>query len=247
MRWVLLVLAGCGFRPAAAQQADGGNVQPTDGRVDAKMVVRPIDAPPDAQIPIAFVQKASQTGHADISVTFASPQNVGDLDVVVVAWIGGLSALTVTDTAGNIYSEAGTDSNSNFTQAVFYAPNIAAAAAGNVVTASFGTSQGNSTLRAIEYSGLAASPLDAMQTSKGNGSTASASVTTSNAHDLIYVGETSDQTATGAGTGYTERLLVDGDLVEDRVVTTAGTQQASVPLNQTANWVVTMVAFKAAS
>lgn len=51
----------------------------------------------------------------------------------------------------------------------------------------------------------------------------------------------------GAGTGYTTRTITspDGDIAEDRVVTSAGSYSATAPLTG-GSWVMQMVAFKAA-
>src|SRR4029077_13329100 len=51
------------------------------------------------------------------------------------------------------------------------------------------------------------------------------------------------------GTGFTNRIRTspDGDIAEDRVVTTAGSYSASAPLYSAGHWIMQMVAFKAAS
>jgi len=51
---------------------------------------------------------------------------------------------------------------------------------------------------------------------------------------------------TGAGTGYTTRIITnpDADLAEDRIVSSVGAYSATAPQNGT--WVMQMVAFRAA-
>jgi hypothetical protein len=55
-----------------------------------------------------------------------------------------------------------------------------------------------------------------------------------------------DQTR-GPGAGYTSRVLTspDGDILEDEIVTTAGSYNATAQLNGNA-WIMQMVAFRAA-
>ena len=61
---------------------------------------------------------------------------------------------------------------------------------------------------------------------------------------LVGVGMTSGAFS-GAGTGYTTRIITnpDADIAEDRVVSSVGSYSATAPQNGT--WVMQMVAFKA--
>ena len=244
----MLLLVGCGFRPTAAQP--GIDAFPEDAP-DARPDARPIDAPPDAAIPITFVQvatkKSASSSTTTVAATLTGPTTAGDLLVVVISWAAGPTTTAMADTAGNTFTPVGTGTSSNISQAVFYAPDIVASPASNVVTATFGTNENGPTIRVVEYSGVAASPFDAAATMTGTGTTGSASTTTSHAHDLIYLAETSDQVATGPGSGYTMRTIFDGDEVEDREVETAGDTTGDVPLDVTATWVATIVAFMGAS
>ena len=79
---------------------------------------------------------------------------------------------------------------------IYYAQNIAAAAAGaNTVTVTFNTTVKYPDVRIVEYSGISTSgPLDVAVGASGTGtSVSSGSVTTSNANDLLvgadYIGE----------------------------------------------------------
>ena len=113
---------------------------------------------------------------ASVAATYAKAQVGGDLDVVVVGWNDTTSTLSsVTDLAGNTYSLAVGPAQyaPDLSQAIYYAPNIHASAAGtNTVTVAFGQAANVVDLRILEYSGLdPASPLDqvAVDTGKGAG------------------------------------------------------------------------------
>ena len=67
------------------------------------------------------------------AVTFTATQVAGDLNVVVVGWNDSTATVsTVTDTSGNTYTLAvgPTVVSGTLSQSIYYAKNIAAAAAG---------------------------------------------------------------------------------------------------------------------
>ncbi len=74
-------------------------------------------------------------------------------------------------------------------------------------------------------------------------------MTTKNNSDLLVGANTVQRSTTGAGSGYTQRMLTkpDGDIAEDRIVTAAGSYSASAPLTAAGGSVMQMVAFRAAS
>ena len=103
-----------------------------------------IDAAAAAAItPPAFVQVSAatpQTNQSSVPVTYTGAQAAGDTNILAVGWNNTTSTLTaVTDSAGNTYQLAvPTATGSGISQAIYYAPNIKAAAAGtNTVTATF--------------------------------------------------------------------------------------------------------------
>jgi hypothetical protein len=86
-------------------------------------------------------------------------------------------------------------------------------------------------------------------TASGTGSTATSStpaVVTTNASDLLLAANTVATWTTGAGAGWTSRVITspDGDIAEDRIVSTAGSYSATAPLGGAGPWVMQMVAFK---
>jgi len=207
---------------------------------------------------IGFVQANSttpQTAQSSVSLPYASAQAAGDLNVVIIGWNDTATAVTsVTDTTGNVYAlAAGPTTASNLlSQSIYYAKNIgAASASANTVTVQFSAAAGAPDVRIVEYSGLDLSnPLDAVQAGSGSSSTSSAGpVTTSSATDLIVAANTVFTLTTGAGAGFTSRLITspDGDIVEDQTTTAAGSYSATASLSSSGAWVMQVVAFRAAS
>ena len=99
-------------------------------------------------------------------VIYTKAQTAGNLNVVVVGWNDSTAQISsVTDSKGNVYALAAgpTAQTGTATQAIYYASNIAAAAAsGNTVTVTFNTAAVYPDIRIAEYSGIdPAAPVDA--------------------------------------------------------------------------------------
>jgi hypothetical protein len=89
--------------------------------------------------------------------------------------------------------------------------------------------------------------LDAKAGASGNSATAnSGPATTTVANELIFGADTVATGNSGAGSGFTSRIITtpDGDIAEDKVVTTAGSNSATAPLTAAGPWVMQMVTFK---
>jgi chitodextrinase len=191
---------------------------------------------------------------ATVSVKYTLAENAGDFNVVVVGWNDTSANVTsVTDSKGNSYSRAvgPTALSGVFSQSIYYATNIAAAAAGsNTVTVNFSPSAVNPDLRILEYQGIAHSgPVDVTTAATGTSTTSSTgSVNITNAGDLLIGANLVTFLTAGPGPGYVQRSLTapDGDIVEDRVVITPGSYSASAPLQISCGWLMQLVAFKAA-
>jgi hypothetical protein len=206
---------------------------------------------------IAFVQRNSadpQTPQTTVAVPYTLAQTAGNLNVVVVGWNDSTAKVSsVVDSRGNVYSlaAAAVVQSGTASQAIYYAKNIAAAAAGaNTVTVTFTVAAVYPDIRIAEYGGLdTVNPLDVSVGTQGNSATSdSGPVTTTNVNDLL-VGANLVQTLTsGAGTGYTSRVITspDGDILEDRVVTATGSYNATASVTAGA-WIMQMVAFRAAA
>ena len=204
---------------------------------------------------IAFVQEAGlnpNTG-SPVSVTFTAAQTAGNFNVVTVAWDDTTSTvLSITDTKGNTYVQAGTSTTISgiVTQQVYYATNIAAAAAGaNTVTVVYSKSVTYPEVKITEYSGISTtSPFDGMASGTGTGTAIiTKSLTTTNANDLLLATDVVYGTSTAGDPNYTSRDTVGGDLEQDRIVSAVGTYTASDTQTPSSWWLIQLVAFKAAA
>jgi hypothetical protein len=132
-------------------------------------------------------------------------------------------------------------------QAIYYAKNIKAAAAGsNIVTVQFSGAAAYPDVRVAEYSGFnLVSPLDTSASASGSGATASSgNLTTSAAHEVIFgAGITSGLFLSGTN-GFVTRTITspDGDIAGDKLAPTAGTYAATASVGS-APWVMQAVAF----
>jgi len=202
--------------------------------------------------PLAFVQGnyASPGSGSSVSVPFQSAQAGGDLNVVFVGWDQASSAVTsITDTQGNAYVVASgpTVNPSGTTQVVYYAKNIAAAAAGaNTVTITLNSSVSYPDVRALEFSGVdTTSPFDVAAAATGTGATLnSGNLTTSAANELLVAsGNVQHSYTGGAGPGYTQILVSSWNLVEDAIAATPGSYSATSTASS-GYWVMQLIAFK---
>ena len=177
-----------------------------------------------------------------------------NLNVVVVGWNSSAGqVLSVTDTVGNIYvSAVGPTVFGGFaTQSIYYAANIAPAAANaNTVTVTFSVPAPFPDIRIAEYRGLATSaPVDVVVAAQGSTTSSnSGSVATTNANDLLVAANLVQTGTTAAGAGFTNRVITvpDGDILEDQIVTATGTYSAAAPVSPAGSWIMQMVAFRAA-
>jgi len=207
-------------------------------------------ATPAASITFVQTTSAQSTSSASVSIVYKNPQLAGDLNVVVVGWKDTTRTVSaVSDSSGNTYSLAvGPTKNTSagLTQAIYYAKNIAAAAAGtNTVTVMFSGAAMLPDIQTLEYGGLnLSSPLDVKAGATGSASTAnSGSATTTTAKELIFGAGTTCGIFKGAGSGFTNREITSyGDIAEDKIVSSKGSYKATAPVN--CGWVMQMATFK---
>jgi hypothetical protein len=202
-------------------------------------------------VPIGFAQVAFSTPQSPVSTlatAFPGAQTAGNLNVVVVGWNDATSNVTgISDSQGNTYALAiGPTRGTNLSQSIYYAKNIKGG--NNTVTVTFNQAAQWVDVRILEYAGLSTTaPVDVAAGASGN-STApnSGSATTTTANELIFGANTVWTSNTVAGPSFTIRTITtpDGDLAEDRVVTTTGSYNASSTLWTAGPWVMQMVAFK---
>ena len=89
--------------------------------------------------------------------------------------------------------------------------------------------------------------MDVTAGASGSGTAAnSGAATTTSANELIFGANTVATTTKAAGSGFTSRIITspDGDIAEDKVVTTAGSNSATATLSSSGPWVMQMVTFK---
>src|SRR6185369_17752433 len=125
-----------------------------------------------------------------------------------------------------------------------YAANIAGGS--NTVTVQFNQPAAYPDVRILEYRGV--SSVDVTAAATGSGATASSGpATTTSANELIFAANTVSTGNTGAGSGFTARIITtpDLDIAEDQVVSSTGTYTATAPLSPAGTWVMQMVAFRA--
>ncbi len=188
------------------------------------------------------------TSPAAVSVAFANAQTAGNTNVVVAGWGGSSAVLSVTDSAGNTYSQAvGTNTvnigtSSEVSQSIWYAPNIKGGA--NTVTVTYNTNTVSyPDVFVLEYSGLSAtSPLDVVSGSVGAGSPAnSGSATPSGTGDLLVAGGTTTGSFNSSGASFNVRQrTTDGNVVGDQAAV-AGANSVSDGVS--GSWVLQMAAF----
>lgn len=217
---------------------------------------------------ISFVQQnyvetsSAQTPRASVAVAVAGAQTAGDFNVLIISWWNPLPPATlaniqsVVDSKGNTYTLAvgptvDPDTTLLEAQAIYYAKNIGAATAGaNVVTVTFDKAVDFPGIRMAEYSGIDKfTPFDVGIGTVGNGTTpTTGSITTTYANDLLVAGNVLEATNTAAGANYTSRAIttLDGNIIEDRIVTATGSYNATSVANGTGHWVMQVGAFRAA-
>jgi hypothetical protein len=204
-----------------------------------------------------FVQEryaTPQSPQTAVSLAYQAGQTAGDLNVVVVGWRDSIRHVqSVADSKGNVYTLAvGPTVRAGFgSQSIYYAKNIIGATAGeNVVTVTFDGAAVFPDLRIAEYSGInSAGPIDVVVASSGSSATSSSgAVATSATHDVLIAANLVEKGATNAGSGYTPRVFTypNGNMLMDRVVSAADTYSATAPLSSSGQWIMQLVAFRAA-
>jgi len=203
--------------------------------------------------PITFKQVNSatpQTNQTSVGVGFSAAQTAGNLNVVVVGWNDITSnVISVTDSSGNVYQAAAPVARGgSISQAIYFARSITANA-NNTVTVTFNTAASYVDLRILEYGGIdTVNPLDQTASAVGSSSTAdSGNVTTTAANELVFGAGTTTGGFSGAGSGFTTRVITnpDADIAEDRIVSATGTYAATA--TQSGTWVMQVVTFRGAA
>ncbi len=198
---------------------------------------------------ITLIQKnvnGNESTITSISASFPTNNTAGNFVIVTGTAARPAGTLIISDTAGNTYAPAMnsvTDSVQDVTAYIWYVPSCKGGA--NTVTLTPATPAALE-IHVSEWSGLATtSPVDQTASATGSGTTASsgAAITTLNG-ELIFGYTFLFNTAT-AGTGFTPISLVNGDLDEYQVQSTAGS--IATTFTQTSGtWFALMATFKPA-
>jgi hypothetical protein len=196
-----------------------------------------------------FVQVASavpQPPTASVTVSLSRAQAAGHLLVVMAGWNDTTAAITsVTDTRGDGFALAigPTTQAGGLSQSIYYARNIAAGS--NSVRVTFSPAASSPDIRVAEYAGAdTVAPLDSAAGASGSSETASAAITTHGAAELLVAG-TMVLTGSQAGSGWTSRVVTspDGDVLEDRSASSAGSYGATASVYAPNGWVIQAAAF----
>ena len=222
--------------------------------------VTPSTAPP----PPAFIQAASSHASSVTSLAVTPGSNITTGDRVIVevgVWSsGGATAASVTDSAGNKYTELlHFKASENTEMSVWSAPITAGAGTRPQITAT-PTSSADMGLSALEYSGLSnvsdATVLDqvahATGTTKTAASVASGPTPATSASNELALGLYADSgfgENLTAGSGYTARTNVSPSpdiefLSEDQVAGSGATPSASVSTGPNTAWLMATLVFK---
>jgi len=198
---------------------------------------------------VSYVQSnyATPSSELTIKLAFKGSQTAGDLNIVVVGSNDSTAAVNpVTDSNGNSYTLAVGPAvvSGSLSQSIYYAKNISGGS--NTVTVTF---QGLPTAPEVwifEYKGAdPTNPVDVVSQNTGSSATASSGpVTTTTANDLLFAADIGATTTTGAGPGFTMRLLVNGDGVEERMAAAVGSYSATAPVSPAGSWIMQMIALR---
>ena len=220
---------------------------------------------PQASASPAFVQTTSKRGDSVASVAVAPTANVttgNRLVVQVGIWSGAAAtAKSVTDSAGNVYTELlHFKAADNTEMSVWTAPITAGGGTKPTITVT-PTAKADVGASAVEYSGLStaagAAAVDQMAQAAGttgatNATVASgATAATASANELAagFYADSGFGDALGAGAGFTSRVNVSptGDmelLVEDATVGAGATPNATVQTGPGTPWLMATIVFK---
>ena len=244
------------FTVTASNPAGTASASPPSGAVTPS-----VNAPP------VFVQQVSShatsvTASTGISVTPGSNLTAGNRLVVEVGTYSssGATASSVADTAGDTFTELEQFSAADKTQmSIWTAPIVSGGGAKPTITAK-ASGTADMAIAALEYQGLSTvggtTVLDQSATNSGTTSSAGtvqsgATPTTSGSNELAigFYADSGFDDNVGTGSGYTPRVNVSptGDvelLVEDQVLTSVGTANASVTTGANTTWLMATVVLK---
>ena len=186
----------------------------------------------------------SEPSVSTMSATFQSNNTAGNVLIVTGTAARPAGTLTISDTLGNTYIPAigpVTDAAQEVSAYIWYVPSSKAGP--NTVTIT-PTSSRALEIHISEWSGIAStSPVDQVASDVGTGTTASSGARTTTANGELIFGYTFLANTATAGTGFTGISLVNGDLDEYQIQTTAGSVAATFS-QATGTWFTLMATFR---
>ncbi len=244
-----------GTSESASSKARASN-PPSSSSTNLKLgaaVPRP-KVPPSGPT-INFVQQAAvrgaPSGSNTLSLAFGSPSTSGNLIVVGVKWGDQtISVSSITDNKGNTYTSAVGPTNWSGTAKraqVFYAKDIVGGGSPITITVTLSATPTSSFyIFQLEYADADLnSPLDVTSAAIGTSlSLSSGTVTNNYANELIFGFAIADTGTLSAGSGYTARSTLNGNLVEDQTEVTPGPIAAMATNSVSSNWFMQMATFR---
>ena len=203
-----------------------------------------------------FTQEAGDSGNnvRSVSASFTSSVGSGHLLVAAIGYsdsstnIGNVT-FTVNDSLGNSWTSALSPvrRSTHGVAQIFYVKSSLSGPDTVTVTSSIGNAAFLE-LYVHEYSGTDTSaPLDVTANDQGSSTTpSSGAATTTSSNELLFGFALLTHTG-AAGSGFTARETVTGDISEDEFVTTTGSYAATFSQPSTGQWIAIMATFKASS
>ena len=217
---------------------------------------------PSMTSPPVFIQEATAEAQSvtnGISVSPTSNLTAGNRLVVEVVESAGATT-NVTDSVGDTFTKLTSVTASNGTQmSIWTAPITNSGGTKPVITATPSTTA-NMTIAALEYQGLSGAPGSVVldQVASAAGTTTSAATVQSgptpptsgtNEEAIGFYADQGSNDTLAAGSGYTPRVTVAPTsepeaLVEDQVLSTSGTPNASASTGSNTTWMMATVVLK---
>nr|HEX4316530.1 hypothetical protein [Kofleriaceae bacterium] len=242
--------------PVVTRDGGGGGGGGGGGNADGAVVIG--DGPRDAFVLDAvavggphFVQGTSATTTSGTSLVATLPDAVqrGDLIVVAVGALdGGMQIKKVGDTfPTNAYAVAAPEESAgNLAEAMLFA--VSTGSGSDHVTVQFSRSESFVDVRVGVYRSLVSDgtgqAVDVIASAHDTSGTATVSLTTQHADELIVAADYTDGTTTGPGPGMMLReLSSDHDLLEDRLGDVGETYTVDAELQTPVTWAMQAVSF----
>jgi hypothetical protein len=178
-----------------------------------------------------------------LSLSFPANTAAGDLIMVGFDYTTSATPSSVSDSQGNVFTAIGNQLTSpgGARSRVYYAKNIKGGA--DTITVTLTATSSWLELYLTEYSGAdPTNPIDAQAGASGSaGAVSSGTATTTASGDIIY-GYCVGDLSCFAGSGFTARSTLNGNLIEDASAGSAGSYAATGTANS--GWIMQMVAIK---